>query len=79
MRVHTGSAALDFHGHEIYRETIEKTACLEKGRNFDDAHYGKMGNRHRHTMHKDSEDYCAQCHGWGVDGSVGDLMSSGDE
>lgn len=58
------------HEHGSYEQIIEMTADLksEVGANPHDSHYGEMECRLCHKMHRESEDYCAQCHsyGWAV-------------
>jgi cytochrome c nitrite reductase small subunit len=53
--------------HTSYEQIVELTADLEEevGANPHDSHYGQMECRLCHKMHKESEDYCAQCHAWG--------------
>ena len=53
--------------HTSYEEIIKLTSDLESevGANPHDSHYGEMECRICHKMHKQSEDYCAQCHSWG--------------
>jgi len=55
------------HEHGTYEEIVEMTAELEEtvGANPHASHYGEMECRLCHKMHKESEDYCAQCHAWG--------------
>jgi len=53
--------------HTSYEQIIELTSHLdsEVGANPHDSHYGEMECRICHKMHKESEDYCAQCHSFG--------------
>jgi len=57
---------LQCHEHGSYEEIIEMTAHFEDevGANPHDSHYGEMECRLCHKMHKESEDYCAQCHAY---------------
>jgi cytochrome c nitrite reductase small subunit len=60
---------LGCHEHGSYEQIIEMTADLEDtgGANPHDSHYGEMECRLCHKMHKESEDYCAQCHDYDWD------------
>jgi hypothetical protein len=53
--------------HTSYDAVIELTADWEEevGANPHDSHYGEMECRICHHNHRESEDYCAQCHSWG--------------
>jgi hypothetical protein len=55
------------HEHGTYEEIVEMTAELEEtvGANPHASHYGELECRLCHKMHKQSEEYCAQCHAWG--------------
>ena len=55
--------------HETYEQIVERTAGLWEtiGANPHDSHYGDMECRLCHKMHRESEDYCAQCHDFGFD------------
>ncbi|HEM62267.1 MAG TPA: cytochrome c3 [Chloroflexi bacterium] len=58
------------HEHGTYEQIAEMTADLEEtvGANpHASPHYGDLDCRLCHKMHKDSEDYCAQCHTWGFE------------
>jgi len=57
------------HEHGSYEEIVQMTAELEDtvGANPHASHYGDMECRLCHKMHKESEDYCAQCHDWGFE------------
>ena len=52
--------------HTSYAEIIERTEGLEEeiGANPHDSHFGEMECRVCHKIHRESEDYCAQCHSW---------------
>jgi cytochrome c nitrite reductase small subunit len=58
---------LQCHEHGSYEELAERTAHFESviGANPHDSHYGRLECRLCHKMHRESEDYCAQCHAWG--------------
>jgi len=58
---------LQCHEHGSYEQLVEITAHFESsaGANPHDSHYGELECRLCHKMHKESEDYCAQCHAWG--------------
>jgi cytochrome c nitrite reductase small subunit len=60
---------LQCHEHGTYEEIVETTADLVEtvGANPHASHYGEMECRLCHKMHKESEDYCAQCHAWGFE------------
>ena len=60
---------LQCHEHGSYAELIEKSAYLEEevGANPHNSHWGEMECRLCHKMHKESEEYCAQCHSWGFE------------
>ena len=60
---------LQCHEHGSYEEIVEMTADLVEtvGANPHASHYGEMECRLCHKMHKESEDYCAQCHAWGFE------------
>ncbi|MDH4207754.1 MAG: cytochrome c3 family protein [Anaerolineae bacterium] len=57
------------HEHGTYEQIVEMTAELEEtvGANPHASHYGELECRLCHKMHKQSEDYCAQCHTWGFE------------
>ena len=50
--------------HTSYEEIIERTKDLEEkvGANPHDSHFGEMECYLCHKVHRESEDYCAQCH-----------------
>jgi len=52
--------------HRSYEQVKQLTAHLEEEvkANPHDSHYGEMNCRICHKMHRESEDYCAQCHEW---------------
>jgi nitrate/TMAO reductase-like tetraheme cytochrome c subunit len=52
---------LGCHEHGSYEEVIQLTADLEL--NPHDSHLGEVACEVCHSMHKVSEDYCADCHG----------------
>lgn len=57
---------LECHERGSYEQISEKTAHFESsaGANPHDSHYGELECRLCHKMHKESEDYCGQCHAW---------------
>ncbi len=57
------------HEHGTYQQIVEMTADLEEtvGANPHASHYGDLECRLCHKMHKESVDYCAQCHAWGFE------------
>ena len=57
------------HEHGSYEQIVELTADVEEefGANPHASHYGELECRLCHKMHKESEDYCAQCHTWGFE------------
>ncbi len=58
---------LQCHEHGSYEELAERTAHFESliGANPHDSHNGELECGLCHKMHRESEDYCAQCHAWG--------------
>ncbi len=50
--------------HTSYDQVIELTADLEEevGANPHDSHYGQIECRTCHKNHRESEDYCSECH-----------------
>jgi cytochrome c nitrite reductase small subunit len=50
-----------FRCHGDYASLAEKTSALE--RNPHNSHWGELDCRVCHKMHKQSVDYCSQCHG----------------
>lgn len=58
---------LQCHEHGSYQQLSEITAHFEPliGANPHDSHNGELECHLCHKMHRESEDYCAQCHDWG--------------
>jgi cytochrome c nitrite reductase small subunit len=55
------------HEHGSYEELIQRTEELEP--NPHDSHYGEVECSVCHKVHRESEDYCAQCHASVVTGT----------
>lgn len=55
------------HEHGSYEQIIELTSNWEAsvGANPHNSHFGEMECRLCHKMHRESVDYCAQCHAYG--------------